>query len=250
MQIFSGRRGGRLVRDYFFFSAILISGGLITSGLLEIYFRYHENREHVALMQRNVAEKAAFRIGQFIEKIEDHMKAAGVSSDITSRGLSPEYKTELRKLLSITPPITEVIAFDSDAVEQAQASRVRAVFPGVKPDYSKSASLLEAKQGRTFFGPVYFLRDSEPYMTVAVPIERIAGEVIGVLQAEVDLRFIREVVSAIQVGKAGYAYAVTRSGELFPTRISAWSCNGSMCRDSSRLKAHLTSALERACRKA
>jgi signal transduction histidine kinase len=215
IQIFSGRRRGRLVRDYFFFSAILISGGLITSGLLEIYFRYHENREHVALMQRDVAEKAAFRIGQFIEKIEDHMKATGMSTDITSRGLSPEYKAELTKLLSITPPITEVIAFDSDAVEQARVSRVRAVFPGVKPDYSKSASFLEAKQGKTFFGPVYFLRDSEPYMTVAVPIERLAGEVIGVLQAEVDLRFIREVVSAIQVGKAGYAYAVTRSGELF-----------------------------------
>jgi signal transduction histidine kinase len=215
IQIFSGRRGGRLVRDYFFFSAILISGGLITSGLLEIYFRYHENREHVALMQGDVADRAASRIGQFIEKIEDHMKAAGISSDITSRGLSPEYKTELRKLLSITPPITEVIALDSDAVEQAQASRVRAIFPGVKRDYSKSASFLGAKQGRTFFGPVYFLRDSEPYMTVAVPIERVAGEVIGVLQAEVDLRFIREVVSAIQVGKAGYAYAVTRSGELF-----------------------------------
>jgi hypothetical protein len=153
MQIFSGRRGGRLVRDYFFFSAILISGGLITSGLLEIYFRYHENREHVALMQRDVAEKAAFRIGQFIEKIEDHMKAAGVSSDITSRGLSPEYKTELRKLLSITPPITEVIAFDSDAVEQAQASRVRAVFPGVKPDYSKSASFLEPNKEEPFSAP-------------------------------------------------------------------------------------------------
>jgi hypothetical protein len=57
MQIFSGRRGGRLVRDYFFFSAVLISGGLITSGLLEIYFRYHENREHVALMQRDVAAR-------------------------------------------------------------------------------------------------------------------------------------------------------------------------------------------------
>jgi len=215
IQIFSGRRRGRLVRDYFFFSAILISGGLITSGLLEIYFRYHENREHVDLMQRDVADRAALRIGQFIEQIEDHMKAAGISSDIASRGISPEQKTELRKLLSITPPITEVIAFDSDAVEQARASRVRAVFPGVKPDYSKSASFLEAKQGRTFFGPVYFLRESEPYMIVAVPIERVAGEVIGVLQAEVDLRFIREVVSAIQVGKTGYAYAVTRSGELF-----------------------------------
>jgi len=102
-QIFSARRGGRLVRDYFFFSAILISGGLITSGLLEIYLRYYENRGHVALMQRDVADRAAFRIGLFIKKIEDHMKAAGMSSDIASKGLSPEYKTELRKLLSIAP---------------------------------------------------------------------------------------------------------------------------------------------------
>ena len=215
IQIFSARRGGRLVRDYFFFSAILISGGLITSGLLEIYFRYYENREHVALMQRDVADRAAFRIGLFIEKIEDHMKAAGMSSDIASKGLSPEYKTELRRLLSIAPPITELIAFDSGGVEQAQASRVRAVFPDAKQDYSKSASFLGVKQGGTFFGPVYFVRESEPYMTVAVPIERLAGEVIGVLQAEVDLRFIQEVVSALKVGKAGYAYAVTRSGELF-----------------------------------
>src|SRR5437870_5614434 len=88
IQIFSRRSGGRLVRDYFFFSAILISGGLITSGLMEIYFRYYENREHVALMQRDVAERAALRIEQFIEKIEDHMKAAGMSSDVASRGLS------------------------------------------------------------------------------------------------------------------------------------------------------------------
>jgi hypothetical protein len=33
------RRRGRLVRDYFFISVLLIGGGLITSGLVEIYFR-------------------------------------------------------------------------------------------------------------------------------------------------------------------------------------------------------------------
>jgi signal transduction histidine kinase len=51
-------------------------------------------------------------------------------------------------------------------------------------------------------------------MTIAVPIERFAGDVIGVLQAEVNLKYIGDVVSAITVGKAGYAYAVTRTGEL------------------------------------
>ena len=51
-------------------------------------------------------------------------------------------------------------------------------------------------------------------MTIAVPIERFAGDVIGVLQAEVNLKYIGDVVSSITIGKAGYAYAVSRSGEL------------------------------------
>jgi methyl-accepting chemotaxis protein len=51
-------------------------------------------------------------------------------------------------------------------------------------------------------------------MTIAIPIERFAGELIGVLQAEIDLKQIWHVISNIRVGKAGYAYMVTRSGDL------------------------------------
>jgi hypothetical protein len=49
-------------------------------------------------------------------------------------------------------------------------------------------------------------------MTVAVPIERFAGDVVGVLVAEVNLKYIWEVVSRIKVGQAGYAYVVSREG--------------------------------------
>ena len=69
-----------------------------------------------------------------------------------------------------------------------------------------------ARGGKAFFGQVYFIRESEPYMTVAVPIERFAGDVVGVLVAEVNLKYIWEVVSRIKVGKAGYAYVVSREG--------------------------------------
>ncbi len=37
-------------------------------------------------------------------------------------------------------------------------------------------------------------------MTIAVPIEPFAGEVIGVLMAEVNLKYIWEVIAQIQVG--------------------------------------------------
>ena len=51
-------------------------------------------------------------------------------------------------------------------------------------------------------------------MTIARSIEQYKGNMIGVLQAEVNLKYVWEVVSDIKAGKAGYAYAVTRSGDL------------------------------------
>ena len=49
---------------------------------------------------------------------------------------------------------------------------------------------------------------------MAVPIERFPGSIIGVLVAEVNLRYIWEIVRDIRVGKAGYAYIVARSGDI------------------------------------
>ena len=51
-------------------------------------------------------------------------------------------------------------------------------------------------------------------MTIALHIEQFKGNIIGVLQAEVNLKYVWEVVSEIRQGKVGYAYAVSRSGDL------------------------------------
>jgi len=209
-----GRRRGRLVRHYFFISAILIGGGLITSGLLEIYFRYKESLEHLSLLQQEVTTGVAFKIERFIQEIQTTMKAATRSREIALKGLSPEYKFELQKLLLIEPAITEAVALDAHGIVNMQASRLRTVLAEGKRDLSKTAAFQQAKQGTSYFSPVYFVRDSEPYMSISVPIERFAGEVIGVLQAEVNLKYIWEVVSGIKVGKAGYAFVVSGSGDL------------------------------------
>jgi signal transduction histidine kinase len=58
------------------------------------------------------------------------------------------------------------------------------------------------------------VRQSEPYMRIAIPIERFAGDVIGVLIAEVNLKYIWEVISQIKVGRTGYAYVVSQDGDL------------------------------------
>jgi signal transduction histidine kinase/HAMP domain-containing protein len=208
------RPRGRLVRDYFLISVLLIGGGLITSGLVEIYYRYEESREQLALVQREIAAGAAFKIERFVQEIHNTLKGATRSREIAPKGLTLEFRFELEKLLLIAPAVTEAVALDEKGAIRVQASRLRTVLPDSKKDLTTAPSFKQAIQGKSYFGSVHFVRGSEPYMTIAVPIERFAGDVIGVLQAEVNLKYIGDVVSSITVGKAGYAYAVTRTGEL------------------------------------
>jgi hypothetical protein len=59
---------------------------------------------------------------------------------------------------------------------------------------------------------VYFGPETEPYMRLAVPIEPFPGDVVGGLSAEVRLTYIREVITRVAVGQAGYAYVVSGEG--------------------------------------
>ena len=52
--------GGRLVRRTFVFTLILASGGLLTGGAVELFFRYQESVESIWLLQEEMAQGAAF----------------------------------------------------------------------------------------------------------------------------------------------------------------------------------------------
>jgi signal transduction histidine kinase len=208
------RKRGRLVRHYFLISLVLISGGLITSGLSELYFRYRESAADLVRLQQEITLGAASKIEQFVQEIERTTRGAAKSREITEKGLSPEYRFELRRLLAIAPAITEAVAIDSDGISRVAVSRLTRVLPGDEKINSALPALQLAKEVKSYFGPVYFHRDSEPYMTIAVPIERYVGRAIGTLQVQVNLKYVWDLVSKLKVGTEGYAYAVARNGDL------------------------------------
>ena len=203
----------RLVRSYFLVSAILIAGGLISAGLLEIYFRYKEGMEQIGLTQQDAAVGAALRIERFIQDIATTMKAVTRSPDNRLSKKRTDYEFELKRLFFLAPAITEALVLDTEGVIQARASRFRAVSPLLKKDFSQSLAFKASSQGKSYFGKIYF-RDNYPYLTVAVPIEPFPGEFAGVLQAEASLTDILDLVSAVKLGKAGYGYVVARPSEL------------------------------------
>src|SRR5919197_3644972 len=210
----SQRKGGRLLRRTFLISLLLVSVGLIASGVIELFFRYRENIATLGELQREIARGAAFKIQQFADDIEKTMRATTQTQGIVTSGLTQEFRFELIKLLKVAPAITEVVAINESGREQTKVSRVRTTLPDDLKDRSKDEAFKRARSGKSFYSNVYFVRKSEPYMTIAVPIERFAGEVIGVLISEVNLKYIWDVVSGIKLGKAGYAYVVSSDGDL------------------------------------
>ena len=99
-------------------------------------------------------------------------------------------------------------------------------------DFSKDPKFTEAVVHKVYYGPVYFRRESEPYMTLALAGTRKDA---GVSIAEVNLKLIWDVVSQIKVGEHGHAFVVGEQGRLIAhPDINVWYCATRTCRSCRR----------------
>ena len=202
---------GKLFRKYAVLFVTLVSGALLANGLIAIYFSYQENKTALARIQREKALAAALKIEYFVSKIELQISWIAPWG---AAGMSPD-KVGYLRLLSKDPAITEVRYIDSAGKEQLHVSRLGMDREKSGADFSHNPAFLEAKRGKTYFSPVYFRKGSEPYMTIAMAGPRKNS---GVTVADVNLKFVWEVVNQIKVGKAGGAYVVGSEGKLIAHR--------------------------------
>ena len=200
-----------LFLKYLAFIVLLVSAGLIASGAIGLYFSYQETRSALVSLQREKALNAAVRIEQFLRDIESQL--GWTTLPLVSAAGSPmeQRRLDFLKVLRQLPAVTEVSHVDGQGREQLKVSRLAMDTAGSNIDYSKDPRFLEAKKGKTWFGPVYFRKETEPYMTIAIPEARDRP---GVTVVEVNLKFIWDVVSRIRIGQKGIAYVVDEKGYL------------------------------------
>jgi signal transduction histidine kinase len=200
---------GRLFRKYVALFAGVVSIALLTNALLEIWFSYQEQKTSLIRIQREQAEGAAARIGQFVKQIEGQLGWT-IQLPLSPDSLDQRHIDGLR-LLRQVPAITELVQLDANGREQLRVSRLSRDVIGSQADFSTEPKFLEAIAHKVYYGPVYFRRESEPYMTLALAGTRPEA---GVGIAEVNLKLIWDVVSQIKVGQRGYAYVVDAHDHL------------------------------------
>ena len=203
---------GRLFRKYLLLILSLVTIALLASGGISYYFTYEETKESLASLQHEKALAAAARIEQYIGGIERQLSYAALpqldASDVELR------RIEFLKLLRQAPEVTDIAQLDATGHEQIAVSRLgmdNIPAPGTGKDRSQEPAFRNARRGQPWYGPVYFRKETEPYMTIAL---RSGGDNGPVIVADVNLKFIWDVVSRIKIGDKGKAYVVDGSGFL------------------------------------
>lgn len=203
------RKRGKLFFKYvaLFFAVVLVA--LLSNGAFEVYFSFHEHRASLIRIQREQAEAAAGKIGQFIKEIEAQV---GWTTQLPwSAATLEQRRFDGLRLLRQVPAITELSQLDSSGKEQLRVSRLAMDVVASQTDFSKEPKFSEAMAKKVYYGPVYFRRESEPYMTLALAGTRRDA---GVSVAEVNLKLIWDVVTQIKVGERGQAYVIDATGRL------------------------------------
>ncbi len=200
----------RLFRKYVVIFFGLVGGVLTASGVMEVYFSYQANKATLVRVESEKAETAATRIEEFLHRIVTAIAwthSAYLPAGEAARQRYLDYLWLLRQV----PSITEAMHLDASGRETLRVSRLARHVVGSRADHSQDPRFLAAQAGAIYFGPVYFRRESEPYMTIALPLK---GPDAGIAVAEVNLKFFWGVISQIQIGRAGYAYVVDSGGVL------------------------------------
>ncbi|MBN2393478.1 MAG: GAF domain-containing protein, partial [Anaerolineae bacterium] len=187
---------------------------LLVANSLQTALNYQTQRELVARQQTLIAQNAASAVASFIREKFSEL-------DATARlGIMPAPSAEKRQevlnnLMGLEFAFRQVVLLDLQGREQARATRLAQVTEGELSGRLTNEAWTQLKQGHPQISAVYIdANTSEPLAVLAVAVTDVFGDPQGILLAEINLKFMWDLVERLQVGATGSAYVVDRQGDL------------------------------------
>src|ERR1700754_266846 len=204
------RRGFRsLFQKYLFVLFLAVAIPLVINGVVEAWFGYRDQRATVDQLLGVQATSAAGEIHDFLHGITNDL---GWLVQLPWTDETDERRrAEALRLFRQAPAIVSLTLLDHKSLERLYVSRVGLNRIDSRTDRSADPAVTGGRSERIWFGDVTYHRGSEPYLTIAVFGNRPS---VGAVVAEVNLKLIWDVISAIKVGKTGFAFVLARPGRL------------------------------------
>ena len=139
---------------------------LLVNGIFEIWGSYRENKkESLIRIQHEQAEAAAAKIGQFIKEIESQV---GWTTQLLWSAATTNSVGSTRCVCCGRFRPYRTLAGRRERQGTTSLSRLAMDVVGSGLDLSKEPKFTEAVKNKIYYGPVYFRRESEPYMTLSL----------------------------------------------------------------------------------
>jgi class 3 adenylate cyclase len=204
------RRGrSSLFRKYFLALFAAVAVPVLIAGGSEAWFGYRDQRARLNELLDAEARLAAVKIEDFIEGIREQL--VWTVQLAWSEDTGDRRRLDALRLLRLVPAVVSLSLVDATGKERIFVSRIGLNRIEGGDDRSANPAVIGARADKAWYGPVTFQDGSEPFMTVGVAGNRSA---VGVAVAEINLKFIWEVISEIRVGKTGEAFVLDGPGRL------------------------------------
>jgi adenylate cyclase len=205
----SARPRRPLFQKYFAALFVAVVVPLLASGITDAWFAYRDQRTMLSQRLRAEAISAAAKIQAFLDDIRNQLEWTVQLR--WSEGSDERHRFDVLRLLRQVSAIADVVLVDGDGIERLHVSRVAPDLVGSGADRSSDPSVVGARIGRIWFGPVTLHEGSEPYMEIAVAGARTSS---GITVAMINLKLIWDVITGIHVGETGKAFVLDASGRL------------------------------------
>lgn len=189
------------------FAAVVVP--LLVAGGSEAWFGHRDQKARLNDLLEVEARSAAAKIQDFLDGIRDQL--AWTVQLPWSDSADERRRLDAFRLLRQVPAVVSLALVDASGRERIFVSRLGLNKVEGGADHSVSPALQNVRPGGVWYGPVTFHGGSEPFLTIAVAGTRSA---VGVAVAEVNLKLIWDVISAIRVGRTGAAFVLDQPGRL------------------------------------
>lgn len=191
---------------------------LIIAGSLNMYNNFLNNRKVVAHQQQLIAKDAANTVKSFIQEKFGMLEVAAAIGDLDSSTYE-EQKLVLDMLFGLEPAFRQLILLDPRGKELCKISRLSRQALTKAMEEQKKEVFENSKSAKTYSSSVYIDETTfEPMIILAVSIQDFFGTTKGIIMAEVNLKFMWDLVGSMQIGKKGQVYVVDRNGNLIAAK--------------------------------
>jgi len=198
--------------------SVLTMAALVIATTLQMYFSFQAQQKIILTNQKLIAKNAANAVEYFIREKFTILESASKRRNIPitpSRAQEPT----LERLMGLEPAFRQLILFDSEKKETARISRITKIASAQPEHFSREQLFQRTTNKETYIGPVYIDEiTSEPMMMMAVPVTDVFGDYLGTLTAELNLKFMWDLMGRIRIGENGVAYVVEKHGYLIAYR--------------------------------